>query len=1188
MARTLLLGLGGTGSRIVNSVADELTRNKIGFNNGEICCAVLDTDSNDNKRLVNTKVGVPVIATSKNRTIKDYIRMYSAKGIKDWMPESPSLLMESMKDGASQMRPKSRLALMDCIADKTIDELQKYIVELFGSSDDDKVRVMIVSSLAGGTGSGMFIQVALWLRKFFTGRRCSITIRGIFVLPDVFIKTIKDIHDDDTEKQSLYANAYGAIRELNAITKIKTKEGFKLSRPLVIDDLFNSEKNQPDGLPVYNYAFFVDDIAEGGGELKSITDYEQVIARLVYMQLFAPMHDDMYSEEDNLFKRFQKSEEPVFGACGTAKAIYPFDDVLEYCVLRATQESISVGWRRIDEEIQEKQRREEEKVRNGMVSIRRIDPRAEYMRLFEDKASKTGNEIGSDRLFVNIALDVKNEIRRKQEDGTYEAEYTDKVEDFIEELNEMVVRAVDSDERGSVSALRLPKTWVNQDSDDAGTLQRTVQTKAKAVTRYLTDFKNAVDEIAEGVVDSLCPTNIGDINQENISSVYGFFTKKDNAEKTYFVHPIAIRYLLYKLSDALEEIKNTTDLESSYSSAEKGYGNGKKKISFDNPKTREVEKDAIAYLKSKGRFQSQTKFLAEFRNLYYQHNSGQVELCRAYAIDALKYYTAVKLSERISTLTEVVETFFRNLVKVSNTVRDKLFDNIQKNAETSQKIIYVCASEKEKEARYKTLQLDTVSSNKYINAIIAKAIYSRFCVEENSEALNNAKYKDESIERVFFKEVTKAYGDRIKKKNNSDIDLNIYAAVCASSDFAYEAERSRKAQLDDEEDDSSARLTEEGGLDEEEVTEQTKRHQRHVQAMMDLTKELRAMSAPFLITDDECPEDPDEHLTESDDDGDEGRIFTPIKKRKTFWGFNPVVVRECPELASILGVDVSKQQKDAYRKSELDCYRAVYGVQAGYVPKFNELAGGEYYRNYNDVVRSMVAETAKGNESELIYTPHLDKTWHLFLPYITPEKQIREDSKFFRLFWLAMAYQMISVNAEGKFQIARKKTTATGSYLSQELILNNGKPIGQASIIDLIAALRIDGNFMIEAERLEKKFQEESQLSTYQGTEFFGGTTNARSAKGKTEKIGGVGANNDSNAVTIIAKYFAAPRHSEEVCVMMIQSLEKLCRELVASNYETESEDAKIQGKALELCRAIYENSTSRTKKSINLIQHWF
>ena len=76
MARTLLLGLGGTGSRIVNSVADELTRNKIGFNNGEICCAVLDTDSNDNKRLVNTKVGVPVIATSKNRTIKDYIRMY--------------------------------------------------------------------------------------------------------------------------------------------------------------------------------------------------------------------------------------------------------------------------------------------------------------------------------------------------------------------------------------------------------------------------------------------------------------------------------------------------------------------------------------------------------------------------------------------------------------------------------------------------------------------------------------------------------------------------------------------------------------------------------------------------------------------------------------------------------------------------------------------------------------------------------------------------------------------------------------------------------------------------------------------------------------------------------------------------------------------------------------------------------
>ena len=58
-----------------------------------------------------------------------------------------------------------------------------------------------------------------------------------------------------------------------------------------------------------------------------------------------------------------------------------------------------------------KQRKEDEREKSGVVLAHRINPRQEYIRLFDAKAGKTGDQIGRDRLFVNIANDVKNEER---------------------------------------------------------------------------------------------------------------------------------------------------------------------------------------------------------------------------------------------------------------------------------------------------------------------------------------------------------------------------------------------------------------------------------------------------------------------------------------------------------------------------------------------------------------------------------------------------------------------------------------------------------------------------------------------------------------------------------------------------------------------------------------------------------
>ena len=273
----------------------------------------------------------------------------------DWCPYSTSFGRETMLAGASEMRIKSRIAFMDIIENRDILELEQEIERIFSVREDESVRVMIVTSLSGGTGSGMFIQFALWLRRFFNARNCKTNFRSVFLLPDVFIRTVESIRDNPRKVRYHYGNAYAAIRELNAINKVT--EGYKPEKPIVIEGLFDSDDPARDR--VFDFSFFVDDIDKRGVSFKTIGEYEALVANMVFMQLYAPMVSEMESVEDNLYRTLHAASEPLYGSCGTSKAEYPIDDVLEYCALTASKEALSEGWNKIDTEINA--RKEEER-----------------------------------------------------------------------------------------------------------------------------------------------------------------------------------------------------------------------------------------------------------------------------------------------------------------------------------------------------------------------------------------------------------------------------------------------------------------------------------------------------------------------------------------------------------------------------------------------------------------------------------------------------------------------------------------------------------------------------------------------------------------------------------------------------------------------------------------------------------
>lgn len=115
------------------------------------------------------------------------------------------------------MRSISRLAFETVIRAGRIEPLHEAIQSLY-KVETDKVdqalRVVIVSSLAGGTGSGLILPVAMYVRNYLAThfRQSANITRGFFVLPEVFYEVIFG----QTERNNLKANAYATLRELDA------------------------------------------------------------------------------------------------------------------------------------------------------------------------------------------------------------------------------------------------------------------------------------------------------------------------------------------------------------------------------------------------------------------------------------------------------------------------------------------------------------------------------------------------------------------------------------------------------------------------------------------------------------------------------------------------------------------------------------------------------------------------------------------------------------------------------------------------------------------------------------------------------------------------------------------------------------------------------------------------------------
>jgi hypothetical protein len=242
---SLVVGLGGTGKRALTHlkrrIFDTYGRDELPW----IRLLSIDTDSAgvNNPPIISQRTGDYInLGNSEIRSIdqSDTPQVISNldapenRHIKDWYPD-PDLRVDFPKAarGSGQVRMFGRIGLYK--GDNlhtTYRWLQQAAQEVsdpaawedFPQFDVDQTLqfVYVICSLCGGTGSGMFLDVAYMLRKIVGVDPSTRRFIGMFVMPEVYEPVVENQHI-----KRIYANAYAGLRELDYLLN-SPKRSYKI------------------------------------------------------------------------------------------------------------------------------------------------------------------------------------------------------------------------------------------------------------------------------------------------------------------------------------------------------------------------------------------------------------------------------------------------------------------------------------------------------------------------------------------------------------------------------------------------------------------------------------------------------------------------------------------------------------------------------------------------------------------------------------------------------------------------------------------------------------------------------------------------------------------------------------------------------------------------------------------------
>ncbi len=546
---TLFVGVGGIGSKIIRGVAERAMKD----NTDSIRFVVMDTDAND---LGNLRSGnnITTVQTSSPRSVKDYLEN-DAMARRDWFPENRILDDKTVSEGAGQVRSISRLALNACIKQNEISKLYKAIDELFlkdGRDLKQAMRVVIASTAAGGTGSGIAMMTGMLIRQYIKEKypESAAIIRGLIILPGVMDTVI----ETQTEREGLRRNGYATIKEINAFM-VKgsgfcdsVKELERYSDLNIVLPTTASGTNRLENLP-FDFCFLVDRQDDNQGSMPELGQYINSCSQSLYEQNIGPLSGRAFSQEDNIIKEFLNPENMGrnrFGGIGSSILRYPYGKIRDYIAYLWALECI-VG---------RATNGDEDENTDAIINTSWSEYDEKYKMELHAYETNPGASLSDKPTLGKVYIDTLNTSQDRFSE-TLRKEYLlrkdptpDSGENIGSKMDRAVMRYIKAVVSKAVETIKRDSKFVmaeNDYADDSRTFSQRLSS--------LENIQNASCDYAKEIAKNFAKSVF--YNRERIEKSCDDYMPEalfKNAGVT--MHPNAVRYLLYKLRDALNKEKD--------------------------------------------------------------------------------------------------------------------------------------------------------------------------------------------------------------------------------------------------------------------------------------------------------------------------------------------------------------------------------------------------------------------------------------------------------------------------------------------------------------------------------------------------------------------------------------------------------------------------------------------------------
>ena len=966
-APTLLVGLGGTGSRIIQKVYRLTTRRQrenIGF-------VVFDTDANELREIEEKTPQIKTIQTSTRLSVGEYLNVDTyARDV--WFPVNRILTSKALTEGAGQVRAASRLALNTAIQQGRIYPLDLAIEDLYklrDSQDDQAPRVILAGSLCGGTGSGLILPISLYIRNFLTTRMQQSTaiIRGFFLLPEVFDGVIRT----QSERNSLRANAYAAVREINAF--LMKADG---SLPERYDLHFMAPRAGYDDPEEYtgrpmDFCFLFDAQNLNGMKLNSTEQYVDHAANCIYGMAIAPTSKRSNSSEDNVIRSLtEHAGRNRFAGAGSSMLIYPFESVKRYLALNWARESITDEWlsidRRFADELRENQRRR--KAGYGTVEL---DIAKKYLEIVDEGHAQQ-------RPFEDAVWN----LCRQFDAGGFQVEGNND-ESYLSALEGYIMEAVD-DQKARYASDYMQQIKAAASNDFSPSSEDLVNAFNNWYDALLA-FKAASEKCTQGLARNISYSLFRDLKDyTHTNEPYRIeYWLHESLRQDSFVHPNAVRYFLYSVGRRLNEA--LADLRPRHQEIREFWKTFDEKT-FDIKETRDTTESKEQYYQATGMNGADTNPITRFLHRsdlanaieslsgrFNTFNSKTVE----YWVVNTEYEVYLAALDYVDRLCRAFEELYGVLDRKVPRIEREIAELEHKYAfRQGQTCRYVCADETC--LRGLASDITNLEGGIDIPAELARDIFTKcklFALAEDNKKPPVEAY----FSSVFDETLIGFFESSIMSARGADVDMDVISAI------AREGQYRDPANVVDE-----------------------RSEELYIASVLE---SARLLSKPFI---ESSP-------------GVEDRLV-PACAYST-----ALMEADSPARLDFIKthlVDRGGTADASIDKNMILFYESVYGLEACELSKFAPAKvsetyskqTGEYYKAYYELVEEIHPQPQKSK----VVSPHIDRWWHLInkLPELNPDSQREQEEAINAAFFWGMVGRFISYEKKDSTHfIYRPETT---------------------------------------------------------------------------------------------------------------------------------------------------------------------